>query len=141
MKKTLIALMFFIAVASVQGTSYGESNKEYKNKFLLMLDHAVHVNDYVRQRLGDKNLARYAHAMAETNASAAEKMTPPTKYAMLHPHFLLVLENVERSFYFAEKGDLARYRHHQKMVRKELQLLEALADRERVDLYIWGQRR
>jgi hypothetical protein len=141
MKKPLIGLVFFIAVAFMHGTSYGESNKEYKNKFMLMLDHAVHVNDYVRQRLGDKSLALYAHGMAETNASAAERMTPPTKYAMLHPHFLLVLENIERSFYFAHKGDLAHYRHHQKMVRKELQLLEALADRARVDLYIWGQRR
>jgi hypothetical protein len=141
MKKTAIGLMFFIAVASMHGASYGESNKEYKNKFLLMLDHAVYVNDYVRQRLGDKSLALYAHAMAETNASAAEKMTPPSKYAMLHPHFLLVLENIERSFYFAQKGDLAHYRHHQKMIRKELQLLEALADRERIDLYIWGRRR
>ena len=141
MKKTAIALIVFIATASMHATSYGESHKEYKHKFMLMLDHAVHVNDYLRQRLGDKSLALYTHAMAETNASEAEKMTPPSKYAMLHPHFLLVLENIERSFYFAKKGDLLHYRHHQKMVRKELQLLEALADRERVDLYIWGQRR
>ena len=141
MRKTALALIVFMAIVSMHATSYGESTREYKNKFMMMLDHAVHVNDYVRQRLGDKSLALYAHAMAEINASEAEKMTPPSKYTMLHPHFLLVLENIERSFYFAQKGDLLHYRHHQKMVRKELQLLEALADRERVDLYIWGQRR
>ena len=141
MNKTAVGLMVFLVFAVLQGSARGETTREYKNKFLLMLDHAVHVNDYVRQRLGDKSLARYAHAMAETNATAAEKMTPPTKYAMLHPHFLLVLENIERSFYFAHKRDLANYRHHQKMVRKELQLLEALADRERLELYIYGQRR
>ena len=107
MNKTVVGLVVFVVFAALQGSARGESTREYKNKFLLMLDHAVHVNDYVRQRLGDKSLALYAHAMAETNATAAEKMTPPTKYAMLHPHFLLVLENIERSFYFAHKRDLA----------------------------------
>ena len=141
MSKAVVGLVVLIGFTALQGSAHGESNREYKNKFLLMLDHAMHVNDYVRQRLGDKSLALYAHAMAETNVSVAEKMTPPTKYAMLHPHFLLVLENIERSFYFAHKRDLPNYRHHQKMVRKELQLLEALADRERVELYIYGQRR
>ena len=68
-------------------------------------------------------------AQAEQNAREAERMTPPEPYRQLHPHFLLVLENVERSFHFAAKGQLAGYRRHQKIVRKELNLLEALAER------------
>ena len=132
-------LSFMVIFAGAAANA--ETKQEYQNRFRLMFDFAVRTNEYVRQRLGDRRLASYAHVMAEKNAAEAEQMTPPSKYALLHPHFLLVLENIERSFYFAQKGDLLHYRHHQKMVRKELQLLEALADRERVDLYIWGQRR
>jgi hypothetical protein len=78
--------------------------------------------------------------MAEKNAREAERMTPPDNFRMLHPHFLLVLENIERSFYHVAKGDLGKYRHHQKIVRKELNLVEALAEKENVDLYLWGRR-
>jgi hypothetical protein len=137
MKRRATFFLMVVAVLACSYTARGESPKEYKNRFMLMLDHAVHVNEYVRQRLGDKGLAGYAQAMAERNVAEAEKMTPPKKYGMMHPHFLLVLENIERSMFFAEKGDLVHYRHHQKMVRRELQLLEALADRERTDLYLW----
>ncbi len=141
MKKARLVASALIALALVSQTAWGESKKEYQNRFKLMLDYAVRTNEYVRQRLGDKGLASYAHAMAERNAAEAERMTPPKQYALLHPHFLLVLENIERSFFFAQKGELSHYRRHQKVVRRELQLLEALAERERLELYMWGRGR
>ncbi len=141
MTKTRVAAILVLAIVFTSPMVHGENKKEYQNRFRLMLDYAVRANEYVRQRLGDKGLAAYTHAMSERNASEAERMTPPSKYALLHPHFLLVLENVERSFFFVEKGDLAHYRHHQKIVRRELQLLEALAEREHLDLYMWGRGR
>ena len=128
----LVALTYALQVA-------GETRREYQNRFRLMIDYAVRTNEYVRQHLGDKTLARYAHGMAERNAAAAEQMTPPPQYALLHPHFLLVLENIERSFYFASQGRLERYRHHQKIVRQELHLLESLAEREHLHLYLWDK--
>ena len=66
-------------------------------------------------------------------------MTPPERYVLLHPHFLLVLENIERSFFYAARGDLKRYRRYQKIVRKELHLLETMAEREQLELYMWGR--
>jgi hypothetical protein len=131
-----IVLILCLTVVNV---AHGETNKEYKNRFIFMLDHAVQLNTYVRQRLQDRGFSSYAHAMAEKNASEAEQMTPPKKYTMIHPHFLLVLENIERSFFFAQKGDLLHYRQHQKLVRKELRLLESLAERDRLDLYLWNR--
>ena len=125
---------------SIVSPGQAETKKEYENRFQLMLDYAVRLNEYVRSRLGDKGLASYAHAMSERNASEAERMTPPTQFSLLHPHFLLVLENVERSFHFIANGDLTHYRHHQRIMRKELNILEALADKERIDLYLWGRR-
>lgn len=133
---TLILLL----ATSFGASSRAESKQEYQNRFQVMLDYAVRLDDYVRAHLGDKKLASYANAMAERNAQEAEQMTPPEAYRKAHPHFLLVLENIERSFHFAAKGRLANYRRHQKIVRKELRLLEALAEQANLDLYLWGRR-
>ncbi|MDJ0762990.1 MAG: hypothetical protein QNJ97_08390 [Myxococcota bacterium] len=133
---TAVAMALVISFASAAGA---ETKQEYQHRFKLMLDYAVRTNEYIRQRLLDKGLAAYAHAMAEKNTSAAEQMTPPSQYAGLHPHFLLVLENIERSLFFAAKGELGKYRHYQRTVRKELQILEVLAEREHLELYMWDR--
>jgi hypothetical protein len=141
MNKISTAAIFALAIVLLSFETGAETKKEYENRIQLMFDFAVRTNEYVHQRLGDKGLASYAHAMAERNASEAERMTPPSQYTLLHPHLLLVLENIERSFFFVEKGDMSQYRHHQKLVRKEIQILETLAERERLDLYLWGRGR
>jgi hypothetical protein len=135
-----ILIILTLSTMGISRASMAESKQEYQNRFRVMLDYAVRMDDYVRGHLGDKKLAAYANTMAEANARAAEQMTPPEPYRQVHPHFLLVLENIERSFHFAAKGNLSSYRHHQKTVRKELQLLEALAERTDLELYLWGRR-
>jgi len=104
-----------------------------------MLDYAVRTNEYVRRHLEDRNLTEYAHAMADVNVSSAEQMTPPKIYADLHPHFLLVLANIERSFYYASQRRFDRYRHYQKELRKELHLLETIANQKHLDLYMFNR--
>jgi hypothetical protein len=116
-----------------------ETTQEYENQLRLMIDYAVRLDDYIRSHLGDKKLAAYAQAMSEKSVDAAERMTPPDSYKVIHPHVLLVLENTERSFFFAAKGDMSKYRYYQKTLRKELQELEALSEREHLELYIWGR--
>jgi hypothetical protein len=137
MYRALVGALFLLFLGA---TASAETKQEYENRARAMMDFAVRMDGYVRSHLGDKKLAAYAQAMAEKNATEAEKMTPPAPFSMLHPHLLLALENIERCFYFAAKGDIPQYRRHQKMVRKELQLVEALAEREHLDLYIWGRR-
>ena len=137
---TILGLCCLIGGLTHTTAARAESKQEYENRIRLMLDYAMRLDDYIRAHLGDRKLASYAQVMAEKNAAEAEKMSPPESYSMLHPHLLLSLENIERSFYFAARGDLAQYRHHQKMVRKELQLVEALAEKEHLDVYIWGRR-
>ncbi len=129
-----VLLLLALGIAS---SARAESKQEYQNRFQVMLDYAVRMDDYVRSHLGDRKLAAYAHAMAERNAMEAEQMTPPEMYRQVHPHFLLVLENIERSFHFASKRQLGDYRRYQKIVRKELRLLEALAEQAHLDLYLW----
>lgn len=138
LKKWGVILTALILFASVEAGA--ESKQEYQNRIRVMFDYAVRMNDYVRNHLGDRKLGAYAQSMAEQNAIEAERMTPPDCFRMLHPHFLLVLENIERSFYFAAKGDMGKYRRHQKIVRKELNLVDALAERANIELYLWGRR-
>ncbi|MBN2715369.1 MAG: hypothetical protein JXX14_05910 [Deltaproteobacteria bacterium] len=126
--------LLLMSLISLRGVA-AESQREYEVRFQTMLQYAVDINEYVRRHLQDKKLCNYAEEMAATNARFAEQMSPPEKLAELHPHFLLVLENVERSFYYASQGRLDRYRHHQRIVNKELSILEALADRAGISPY------
>jgi hypothetical protein len=132
------ALALAITGAWVAGAR-AETKREYEARFVAMMEIAERIDDLARKHLGDRALVRYAHTMAAANAAEAEQMTPSKEYATLHPHFLLVLENIERSLFYAAEGKMERYRHFQKLVRKELQLLEELADRAGLDLYRLGR--
>jgi hypothetical protein len=135
MKKYNLVLVFLVLAVMGRNATAAESQREYETRYEVMLQYAVNINEYVRRHLQDKRLCAYAEEMTATNARFAEQMTPPDAYSELHPHFLLVLENVERSFYYAAQGNLGRYRHHQKIVNKELSILEALADRAGMEPY------
>ena len=132
------ALALALVGAALVGAR-AETRKEYETRFVAMMEIAERIDDLARQHLGDRALLEYAHAIAAANASSAEQMTPSKEYATLHPHFLLVLENLERSLFYAADGKMERYRHFQKLMRKELQLLEELAERAGLDLYRLGR--
>jgi hypothetical protein len=134
-----IAVLGLLVIQINAAPCRAETTSEYENQLRLMIDYAIRLDDYIRSHLGDKKLAAYAQAMSEKSVDAAERMTPPEAYKVIHPHVLMVLENTERSFFFASKGDMAKYRYYQKTLRKELQELEALAEREHLDFYIFGR--
>jgi len=132
------ALALALTGATIAGAS-AETKREYEARFVAMMEIAERIDDLARQHLGDRALLAYAHSIAAANATAAEQMTPSREYAALHPHFLLVLENIERALSYAADGKMERYRHFQKLKRKELQVLEELADRAGLDLYRLGR--
>jgi hypothetical protein len=113
----------------------GQTSGQYETGFKIMLDFAIRINEYTRVHLQDNRLCAYSQAMAETNARQAEQMSPPKKFLQIHPHFLLILENIERSFYYASQKRFDKYRHHQKIVRKELRIVEIMADRAGIEPY------
>ena len=133
------AALALVLTGAAFGGARAETKREYEARFVAMMEIAERVDDLARKHLGDRALLEYAHSMAAANATAAEQMTPSKEYALLHPHFLLVLENIERSLAYAAQGKMERYRHFQKLMRKELQLLEELADRAGLDLYRLGR--
>jgi hypothetical protein len=135
------ALAAFLALGLVCASSLSraETKKEYETRFLTMMEISQRLDDTAKLHLGDKGLLRYLHELADANAKSAEQMTPPKEYSNLHPSFLLVLENIERSLYFAMDGKMERYRHFQKLKNKELQLLEEIAANTGLDLYRLGR--
>jgi hypothetical protein len=136
---TAAATLALALMGAAMTGAHAETKREYEARFVAMMEIAERIDDLARQHLGDRALLEYAHTMAAANAAAAEQMTPSKEYAMLHPHFLLVLENIERSLFYAADGKMERYRHFQKLMRRELQLLEELAERAGLDLYRLGR--
>ena len=139
MRRWVVAAIAAAALCAIGARAGAETKKEYETRFLAMMEIAQRLDDTARLHLSDRGLLDYLHEMAEANARSAEQMTPPKEYALLHPHFLLVLENLERSFSFARDGKMERYRHFQKLKDKELALLDEIAANAGLDLYRLGR--
>ncbi len=131
----VVNILVIILITFSIDSNATQTPRQYETGFKIMLDYAIRINEYGRVHLQDNRLCAYAQAMSETNARQAEQMSPPKKYSLMHPHFLLILENIERSFYYAAQGRFDRYRHHQKIVRKELGIVEIMADRAGINPY------
>ena len=98
----------------------------YLSQFVLMMDWVNRSVAYVRRHDADTDLADVAHAVAEQLVEKAQRLTPPDKLVDLHPHFLLVLENVERAFHFLATGEPDRAERHFAIVEDEIRNMRAV---------------
>jgi hypothetical protein len=83
---------------------------------------------------GDAELARFAYPLTEQYVAMSGRMTPPDKLSLVHPHVLIVVENVERALDAALRGDLPAFRQHVRIVREELVTLEGVLKHLKVRL-------
>jgi hypothetical protein len=74
----------------------------------------------------DVDFAKFAYPLADRYVEMAGRMTPPGKLAVVHPHLLLVVENVERAVDAAAAGDLPSFRQRMRTVREELSNLDSV---------------
>ena len=74
----------------------------------------------------DSDFARFAYPLSEQYVDMAGHMVPPGKLAVVHPHLLLVVENVERAMAAAAAGDQASFRQRTRTVREELSSLDGV---------------
>jgi hypothetical protein len=74
----------------------------------------------------DSDFARFAYPLSERYVDMAGHMTPPGKLAVVHPHLLLVVENVERAMAAAAAGDQPAFRQRTRTVREELASLDGV---------------
>jgi len=111
-----------------------ELKGEYANRLVYVMDWVVKSNNYLREHITDRKLAKYMNEIALRHVEMCRLWTPPEEFRDLHPHFIIMLENAERAFYFAGTGVLSGYRKHHRILRNELRLVDALLDRNRITL-------
>lgn len=108
----LALFVLSVALPAVAGT--------YLNRAAMLLSGASREAAYLRARLGDKELARVTHRMAQARLDAARTMTVPKEVEQAHPHLLLVLENYLQATEAASLGELERFGiYHQRALDEE----------------------
>lgn len=107
-----------------------ETRREYVNRYVFLLDWVTRSESWISSHLEDAGLCRAAHAVAERMVEIARRMTPPSEFAAIHPHLLLVLENTERMYELAAEGDRDGYRRHRRVVQEEQRLIGEILQAE-----------
>jgi hypothetical protein len=98
----------------------------YLSQFVLMMDWVNRAIVYVPRHEADMDLADVAHAVAEELVEKSQRLTPPDELRELHPHFLIVLENTERAFYYLSQGDTEKAERHLAVVRDETRIMRQI---------------
>lgn len=91
----------------------------YLNSAALLLSQSSKEGDYLRGRIGDKDLAELIHKLASARLDAAKGMLVPKEVVQAHPHLLLVLENYERAADAATRGEAEKFLVYQQRARDE----------------------
>jgi hypothetical protein len=117
------AVLVAAALLLVSAVAFAGS---YLSRASLLLAQATSDADYLRGRLGDKELARLVHRLAQARLEAAGKMEVPKEVALAHPHLLLVLENYERAADAAENSAPQRFLIYQQRARDEERTLRGV---------------
>jgi hypothetical protein len=84
----------------------------YLNRAALLLCGAVRETEYLRSRLGDRELAQVVYSMSVARRQTASAMTVPSEVAQAHPHLLLTFENYEQATEGASRGEGQRFIIH-----------------------------
>ncbi|HMJ12164.1 MAG TPA: hypothetical protein VK524_12155 [Polyangiaceae bacterium] len=98
----------------------------YLDRAALLIAQATRESDYLRARLGDRELCQLVHDLASSRVRAAGGMTVPKEVAQAHPHLLLVLENYERAAASAVDGRAQKFLVYQVRARDEERVLRGV---------------
>ncbi len=114
--------VFFGAFAVMSGLVLSSKSAwagTYLNSASLLLSQASVEGDYLRARIGDKELADLIHKLSDARLAAAKTMLVPKEVVQAHPHLLLVLENYERAADAATRGEAEKFLVYQQRARDE----------------------
>lgn len=98
----------------------------YLTEVGLVAEGARRLLAYCDQRGGDADFAKFAQPLAEQYVELAGRMLPSPKATVVHPHLLLVVENLERALDAAASADTATYQKRIRVTRDELMNLDAV---------------
>lgn len=98
----------------------------YLNRAAMLVAQGARESEFLRGRVGDKDLAELVHAVAAARLDAASRMNVPKEVVQAHPHLLLTLENYERSADAAVEGHNERFLIYQQRARDEEVILRGV---------------
>jgi hypothetical protein len=98
----------------------------YMAQLSMVLEGARRLMLWAETYPADTDFARFAYPLSERYVEMAGHMVPPGKLAVVHPHLLLVVENVERAMAAAANGDMPSFRQRTRTVREELSSLDGV---------------
>jgi hypothetical protein len=98
----------------------------YLNRAAMLVAQGARESEFLRGRVGDKDLAELVHAVAAARLDAASRMNVPKEVVQAHPHLLLALENYERSADAAVEGHNERFLIYQQRARDEEVILRGV---------------
>ena len=90
--------------------------------------------DFVRTNIGDRELARVAHKVAEARMDAAAHLTVSKEVEKAHPHFLLALASLERATDAASRADVSGFLRNVETARGESRTFKALLEQQHLQL-------
>jgi hypothetical protein len=100
----------------------------YLDRSWLVIRGATDEAEFLRYRVGNRELARVVHGLARTRLEVARTMEVPKEVAQAHPHLLLMLENYERAADAAVDGQPERFLIYQGRARDEEQIFRGILD-------------
>jgi len=120
--------------ASTASDTPTRRDRLYLTQLSFVLEGARRVLLFGEAHAADAELSRFAYPLAEHYVEMAGRMTPGERLKIVHPHLLLVVENVERAFDASAHGDQHAFRQHVRTIREELATLEAVLKHLKVRL-------
>jgi hypothetical protein len=130
LKRLLFLVTFACAVFVASPALAGP----YLNSAAMLLREGFQSSDFLRSNLGDRELARVAHSMAEARVDAASHMVIPKEVEKAHPHVLLALAALERAADAASRGDVSSCLRHIETARGESRTFRALLEEQHLRL-------
>jgi hypothetical protein len=106
----------------------------YMNTAAMLLREGFQSAEFVRSNIGDRELARVAHTIAEARMDAAAHLTIPKEVDKAHPHFLLALAGIERATEAASRGDVSGCLRNIEAARGESRTFRALLEQQQLKL-------
>ncbi|MBI5537820.1 MAG: hypothetical protein HY898_34160 [Deltaproteobacteria bacterium] len=130
MKRLVLLLTFALATLFASPALAGP----YMNTAAMLLREGFQSVEFVRSNLGDRELARVAHTIAEARMDAAAHLTIPKEVDKAHPHFLLALASLERATEAASRGDVSGCLRNIETARGESRTFRALLEQQQLKL-------
>lgn len=122
-RRVFALLVFVLVVFAPDQAAWAGS---YLDRAALLLDEARKEGDMLQPRMNDRELVLLIKAVAEARVKAARSMEVPAAVGKVHPHLLLVLENIERAASAGLDRNFKKFAEHINTARDEDRIFRAV---------------